>query len=139
MNPSFELLGRIYRNSQTGVELLSKASAVTGDPALSRHLRSQLGEYRLIGRSALKMLRDLGETAVESAVSLRADIQDIQEINDKSAGCLSEMLIRGSTTGMIDAAKCLREYPNADAGAVYLTKKLLETEENNVRQLRQFL
>ena len=105
-------------------------------------MRSQLGEYRLINRSALKMLNDQKQTGKDAGALEKAMAKpavSARTLADKSSGHISEMMIQDSAKGIADAAKSLQECSGAKAGAVHLAKKLLQTEENNVRQLRQFL
>ena len=64
---------------------------------------------------------------------------NIQTLTDKSASHISEMLIIGSNMGIINALKSIKEYKDANPKIIKLMKKLLETEEKNVEELKSFL
>jgi len=58
---------------------------------------------------------------------------------DKSTSHIAEMLIIGSTMGVIDAIKNIRKYQSAEPNIISLMERLLRFEENNIEQLKTFL
>lgn len=64
---------------------------------------------------------------------------NIQTLRDQSPSHISEMMIQGSTMGVIDATKKLREYTNAEPKIRNLMEGLKSMEENNIDQLQKFL
>ena len=63
----------------------------------------------------------------------------MKTLMDKTPCHISEMLIQGSTMGIIEATKNLQIYKGADKGILDLADKLLKTEQNNIEQLKPFL
>lgn len=60
-------------------------------------------------------------------------------LTDKSEAHLAEMLILGSTRGVIDVTHKLREYKDCDDAIKNLGFKLLWTEQTNIDELKKFL
>ena len=58
---------------------------------------------------------------------------------NKTPSHISEMLIQGSTMGIIDITKKIKEYPNADKEILELANKLLKLEQNNVEECKKYL
>ena len=49
------------------------------------------------------------------------------------------MMIKGSTMGVNKLVHNLREYDRGDSSVTLLAKKLLDTEEEHIRELRAFV
>ena len=49
------------------------------------------------------------------------------------------MMIRGNTSGIIKGLKNLHQLEKPDDAVYALSQKLLDTESNNVHQMKQFL
>ena len=57
------------------------------------------------------------------------------DVNSK----LAAMMIRGNTSGIINGLKNLHQLEKPDDAVYALSQKLLDTESNNVHQMKQFL
>ena len=58
---------------------------------------------------------------------------------DKTSSHIAEMMMQGNMMGVIEITKTMKNNPDADAGALKLAQDLLQTQENNIRKLKQFL
>ena len=58
---------------------------------------------------------------------------------DKSSDHIAEMMIQGSIMGVIDMSRSLKRYSQAESSVKKLGEKLIETEENNIQQMKGFL
>lgn len=56
-----------------------------------------------------------------------------------STSRIAEQMINGNTKGAIKSIQHHRQYLGKDERVTDLSKKLLETEENNIRQMKPFL
>ncbi|MGL5641236.1 MAG: hypothetical protein ACRDDM_03150 [Paraclostridium sp.] len=142
MNGNAELLNFIYQNSQMGVESLEKLILVSDDDKFKQVLQSQLQEYKLINNEVIRKLNENGynEKGLSTFTKIQSYIMiNIQTIMDKSSSHLSEMLITGSTMGVIDAIKNIKKYKDAEQTILKLMDDLKKFEENNIEQLKQFL
>lgn len=142
MNQNTEFLNYIYENSQMGIDTVSQLSGIVDDPELSRQLSSQLKEYQSINNDAVKQLHASGN--VVRGLSKAAEISTYMTIGmktlaNKSPEHISEMMMEGSTKGVVDVTKKLKKYPDADSGTISLANKLLKTEQHNLEELKHFL
>jgi len=64
---------------------------------------------------------------------------NLKTLTDKSPSHISEMLIQGSTMGIIDITKKIKEYSTSDNEIIALANKLLEFEQRNVEECKKFL
>ena len=63
----------------------------------------------------------------------------METFKDKSTRKLAEMLMEGNNMGVIDCAKSLADYPEADEQAVALTKELQDFQQHCIEQLKKLL
>lgn len=58
---------------------------------------------------------------------------------DKTSSHIAEMMMQGNMMGVIEITKTIKHNPDADAAALQLARDLLQTQENNIQELKQFL
>ncbi len=142
MDTNTELLNYIFQNSQMGIQTIGQLLDIVDNDSFKKQLESQLKEYRQINQNARNMLTDLGcdEKGISQMDKFKAYIMiNMQTLTDKSASHISEMLITGSTMGIIEATRKIKEYTNADKKIIDLMKDLLKFEEKNVESLKEYL
>ena len=58
---------------------------------------------------------------------------------DDSRSKIAEMMIQGTTMGIVKTIRHLNDYRGRDEAARGLGKRLLETQENNVERMKAYL
>lgn len=142
MNGNAELLNFIYQNAQMGTETIKQIIDIVKDDEFSKHLGTQYDEYKQILSETRTLLNQNGydEKGISAFEKLRTYLSiNMQTLTDQTPSHLSEMLIIGSNMGVINAVKNLKHYPNADTHIRSLMERLLQSEENNIQQLKNFL
>lgn len=142
MDQNTEFLNYIYQNSEMGINTIKQLTKVVEDPSFNTQLKSQLNEYQSINESAANSLHKDGSS--EKSISKMLEVSAYLSIGRKtllnhSTEHIAEMMIQGSTMGIIDVSKNLKKYPDAAEETRLLANKLLKTEQSNVDQLRNFL
>ncbi|HBR01589.1 MAG TPA: hypothetical protein DD738_03170 [Ruminiclostridium sp.] len=142
MNGNVEMLNYICQNAEMGRDTIRQLIGISQDEEYKKSLQSQLQEYTSIYDSADKKLKELNKDAKNinsfSKVSAYAMI-NLKTLTDKSPSHISEMLIQGSTMGIIDLTKKLKEYADADQEILSIANKLLKLEQNNVEECKKYL
>lgn len=142
MNQNTEFLNYIYQNSQMGIDTINQLTNIVEDPDFSEQLSDQLLEYQSINTDAVRKLQESGAAAkgLNKATELSAYMSiGIKTLADKSPEHISEMMIEGSTRGVMEVTKNLKKYEDADNSTISLANKLLKTEQHNIEQLKQYL
>ena len=137
-----ELLDYVYQNAEMGVNSISKLMEITDDAEFMRQLDTQKNEYTAMKNDAEKLLRENGLTEDDLTAFDRARTYimiNMQTIKDKSTSHIAEMLMQGSTMGIVQALRKLRKYTQVDEQVQQLMKKLLEMEEHNFEQLKKYV
>lgn len=142
MKGNAELLNFVYQNSQMGVSTINQLLDIVEDVNFKKHLEDQLSEYKKINTEAMSMLNKNGydEKGIGALEKLRTYLMiNMQTMTDKSSSHVSEMLIIGSNMGILDATKNIKKYKDAEKDIINLMERLLQFEESNVQQLKEFL
>ncbi len=120
------LLDNIYRNAEMGRDGLYYVIRRTDDPAFRKAVETQLMEYQSIMDEAEEKLRQQGGTPTGSSPMSRAMVRmtaACKTARDNSPAALADMLIHESRS----------------EDSLALADRLRETEENNIRQMKQYL
>lgn len=137
-----ELLQFIRQNAQMGTVTLSKLKDMLDDGALKDTIGSQLDEYDEVFEMAGVKLEEAGEEAknVNSFMQTMATTMlDAQSLTDKSPSHIAEMVILGSTRGLIKIMRRMRDCKSASNDVLGLAYRLLFIEQSNIDQLKKFL
>lgn len=142
-NDNARLLNFIYQNSQMGVSTITELMDITTDEAFKEQLHAQLKEYRDIHDRAAQMLQANGfnEEGLSAFEKIRTYLMiNFQALSDDSVSHLAEMLIIGSTMGVIDAIRNIRTYKEkVEPDILQLMEYLREFEENNIKRFKAYL
>ncbi len=142
-NPDIQLLNDIYKNSQMGRKTLEEITELTEDTKFLEVLQKHRDWYTQLNDEASILLRSHGEepkgTGMWDDVSASLMIK-VNTLTDRSPSHLAQMLVQGSSMGIVDIQKQLNQQENTtDQNILKLAKKLLDGEEKNVETLKKFL
>ena len=140
MSQTTDLLNFIHQNAEMGQGTIERICKMTTDETFKNTL--QLEEYRrmCIASEALLSAQQADVKGINPMAKASAYLKmNAGTLADKSPSHISEMLIEGSTMGIIDITKKLSEYKDADAGVVALGKALLKQEQGNIERLKKHL
>ena len=139
---SEKLLGEIYKGAKMGMQATKTVLSKSSDKALNKQLESQYDSYLKSAPEAEKKLiknnKIPKENDILSKATLWGSIQ-MGTIADTGAPHIAELMINGSTMGIVDMTKSLNEYKDADMGASSLARRFIKNEESNIEQLKKYL
>lgn len=142
MEGNVEFLNYIHQNSEMGKDTIKKLLNISKDEEYKKMLQSQLEEYNMIYDTTERKLKELNKEAKDinafSKVSTYFMI-NLNTLANKTSSHISEMMIQGSTMGIIDITKKLKEYKSADTEILDLANKLLNLEQSNVEECKKYL
>ena len=137
MEKTPELLCYIYKNVKMGsdsiVDLLPKVKNNSFKEALS----DQLSGYENFAKEAKDQLRPLGITPEEEPFIKKAMAKmgiTMNTMADASTGHIAEMMIKGSTMGITDMTKGVREFEGEGCPeqALSVGRDLISFEQENI-------
>jgi len=125
-----------------GMQTIEQLMEITEDGKFLKQLSTQFKEYTDINTTAKEMLNQnhfIGKDSSSFEKLSTYLMINLKTLTDKSSSHIAEMMIDGSNAGILDATKIIKEYSDAEPDILNLMKKLLKTEENNVKALKEFL
>lgn len=143
MDSSSALLTYIHQNAEMGRDTIKQLMGVTQDPGFEFLLQSQYREYTAINNISEKKLRArktaIKDTGPLAKAAAYASI-GLNTLTNKDPSHISEMLIRGSTTGVIDITKKINAHSmTADIDVLDLANGLLSFEQRNIDECKKYL
>ncbi|MDD7793916.1 hypothetical protein [Clostridium sp. 'White wine YQ'] len=142
MDANNELLNYIYQNAEMGESTIKQLIPMVNDQAFKNNLQSQLNEYKTIFDIADRKLKELNSESKGIGTLTKVSTYIMININtlvNKTPSHIAEMLIRGSTMGIIDITKRIKDYKQQDKQILDVANRLLKFEERNVDELKGFL
>lgn len=143
MNNDEALLQFIHKNAAMGVGTLPQALSLPQSRAMSSVLQDQLQEYRSIAARSQSYAKERGlrlKGPGSAALTMSSLMLRAQAMLDPSTSKLAEQMIQGSTMGTVEMTRRLHQLSDqTDPQLVSLGRQLLQTEEQNIQQMKRFL
>ncbi|KMT22470.1 hypothetical protein [Clostridium cylindrosporum] len=142
MNTNIEFLNYIYQNAEMGKSTINQLLGISEDESFKRVLESQLKEYNEIFDIANNKIQENDKEGKGIGLLTKLSTYlmiNINTLRDKTSSHIAEMMIRGSTMGIVDITKKLKEYSNASEDIRGLGDRLLKFEQDNVEEMKKFL
>ena len=142
MKTSKELLDNLLKTTQMGQTGIRSVIDAPMRPALRQALESQLREYDAIEQEAQDIMRRRNWPAAEAdpvVQGLSAMVSRAKLSYGNTDSKIASMMIQGNTKGMISGIRDMHQFPQQDTAVSTLAQKLIDTETNNIRQMKSFL
>lgn len=143
MTNDIPMLNEIYKATEMGCLGIQTVMDETADRRFRGALRQQLAEYRALSEEAEQLLREHGASAkgiplaarVGSTVSAKMRVRAAADPTSK----IAELMLQGNTRGMIKSMHNLRTMGMLEPKVSSLSNRLLQTEQANIDQMKQYL
>lgn len=135
------LLERIYRDARIGAETTDTLLSHTSSPALAATMIRQMYRYRAFAHAAKEQLQQRGAEPKPmpplSRLGIRASTA-AHTLLDESSSHIAELMINGSTMGVIDMTKAVRTIPGSRE-IRELGKDMIRFEEDSIQNMKRYL
>lgn len=141
-NQSINILNYVHENAEMGVQSITKILECVDDCSLDAVLARQLEKYRLFLAEAQDKLVQHNATIkhVPKMTALMRDMSiNIKTMHNCSCSKIAEMMLQGTTMGIINATKTIKLNKNADTETIDLATRLLEFEEKQFDNIKELL
>lgn len=137
-----EMLNSILQNAEMGCQGITSVRKRLKSSKVDGVLCEQLVRYGKIYHCANNMIRSRGGdvqhvSPITKTMTRYAASRDLRR--DSSASHVAEMMIKGNTMGLNKMSRNLREYDGDDSSIRLLAKKMLDTEEEHIKEMKAFL
>lgn len=142
MLTDIELLCSIRQTAEMGRDGIDTVMRYSPCQPLSDALRQQKAEYGELSASAGELIRKKGGYPEPVSLGSKMGLQMVrisQRFSHPSASRIAEKMISGNTKGVVQSLRRQRQYLGRDPEVMALSQRLLETEQNNIEQMKPFL
>ena len=142
MKNSQQILSSVLKTTQMGQIGIRSVLDTRMRPGLRRALEQQLREYDQIETEAHTLAAQRGWELKDLDPAVRMMSNMVTRMKLSAGGSeskIADMMIQGSTKGMIKGLRNMHQFPREDSRITALSQKLLDTETANIRQMQAFL
>ena len=142
MKDSKDILSSLLKTTQMGQVGIRSVEKAANGTQLKRALKSQLQEYNDIEKETYALAKERGWELKELNPMARtmADMAARSKLMyNKNDSKIAEMMVQGNTRGVIKSLKNLHRYHQNDGQVTAMAQKLLDCENNNIKQMEGFL
>ena len=139
-----QLLEQLYKNVKMGSDSIIKLLDKASDGEFKTQLTKQINGYEGLAKKIKKRLSDMGEDAKEenAMVKLWTSVgMAMNTLIDSSDSHLAQLVAEGSTMGITDSIKLLRDYENTEVSeeALHIVREVIKFEEENLERAKSFI
>lgn len=139
-----EMLESLYKNVKMGSDSIIKLMDKVSGSEFKAALTKQIDGYEKIAERVRKHLSDMGVTAKEEnpMIKLWSSVgMAMSTMTDSTDSHIAELIAEGSTMGITDGIKLLREYENTSVSeeALGFAREVIKFEEHNLEVAKGFI
>ena len=144
MTREAEMLEQIYKNVKMGADSIIKLLPKVSDGNFKTDLTDQLNGYESLAGKAKARLKEIGCTAKEENIVTRmwASVgMSMSMLTDSTDSHIAQMVAEGSTMGITDGIKLLRDYENSSVSesSLALARDVISFEEKNLERAKRYI
>ena len=142
MNQSARLVKTMCETARMGAEAVGMLMNKADDEGIRNTMLKQKAMYEQFDREGERILKSAGESIRRSGPLARAGTWmgiQMDTMLDNTPSHLADMLIQGSTMGVIEITRAKSENPDAGKEAVGLADEYLKCENDNIESLKEYL
>ena len=136
------LLDEVYKSVTMGSDSVSTLIGKTSDSAMREALTAQLEGYQNFASTTRTKMNEKNYKIKETGVLAKIPAEvtmNVTTMMDNSNTKIAEMMINGSTMGIIELTRKIRRTPCADADSSKIANDVVAFEENNIAKMKTFL
>ena len=141
-NANSELLSGVYQLSRTGLQAIQDVLPKVDQPALREELLEQYSDYKTAADQSEQALMQEGTVPKDVGPIAKAVMWgavQMQTLTDTSADKVAEIMINGTTKGIIDLTRHTEACKDADPQNLRYANAFIANEQRHIDNLKAFL
>ena len=142
MKYSKDVLDSVIKTTQMGQIGIRSVLNTPMDTQMQTALRSQLKEYDTIEKEALSIATSRGWELknLDPSIKMMTNMMTRMRLSyGDPTSKAAAMMVTGNTRGLVKSLKNLHHFNGNDLRVTNLTQKLIDCEEENIRQMQRFI
>lgn len=141
-NEDMKILKELHKGAQMGMDAISYVADKVTDDEFKEELSAQHNQYDDIITRVNDLFTNYGE--VPNDGNLKNQFMtwmgvQMNTINDKSNSKISELLIQGTTMGIIEGRRIINNNPTANEETKKILNDFVTLQENSIDKLKKYL
>lgn len=142
INADAELLSGVYKLSRTGMQAIQDVLSKVDRVELRRQLLDQYSDYKKAAEQSEQAIMNFGALPKDisplSKAVMWGSVQ-LHTLTDASSDKVAEIMINGTTKGIIDLTRHTKTCRNADPQNLAYAQAFIEREQGHIDKLKTFL
>ena len=142
MNQTEKLLQSIIENARLGEDACDQLLSRAEELKIREELMLEKQNYAATVRDAECMLQEMGMRPRPKGMMARMGMwmgMQMDTMTDRSASHIADMLIQGSTMGIVEITKARNSLPDADGKAHGIAADMITKQQEAIDRLKAFL
>lgn len=142
MKSSYEVLSSVIKTTQMGQIGIRSVLNSSLNTDMQQALHSQLNEYDCIEREAYEIAHSRGwdPKELDPAIKMMTNMMTKMRLSyGDTTSKAAAMMVNGNTRGVIKGLKNLHNFEGKDDRVTGLARKLIDCEEENIKQMQRFI
>ena len=136
------LLDEVYKSVTMGSDSVSTLIGKTNDASMREALTARLEGYQNFASTTRTKMNEKNYKIKEAGALTKIPAEvtmNVTTMMDNSNTKIAEMMINGSTMGIIELTRKIRRTPEASDDCVKIATDVVAFEENNVSKMKTYL
>ena len=136
------LLDEVYKSVTMGSDSVSTLIGKTNDASMREALTARLEGYQNFASTTRTKMNEKNYKIKEAGALTKIPAEvtmNVTTMMDNSNTKIAEMMINGSTMGIIELTRKIRRTPCADADSVKIANDVVAFEESGIEQMKTYL
>lgn len=137
-----KLLTKIFQNAKLGSQSIEELLEKVKDNNFKAIISTQQNKYDVIAKECEMLAKSADVNLKDNCIitkTKQATMVGLSTLLDQSTRHLAELMIQGSSMGVIDIIKNLHDYHCAEEEILKLGKQLQTMQEKYIEDLKKFL
>jgi hypothetical protein len=136
------ILNSIYKNTELGQQAIFDLIPKVEQSDFLNDIKTQQAEYASISSEAVSKLSAMGikpePVGAAKKLGMKAGV-NMNTMFENSTSHLAQMMIKGSSNGIVSMTRALNNYPNPNPEIKGLADRLIQLENQNIERLKNYL
>lgn len=141
-NINLTILNEISKAAKMGMDSINYVSEKTEDQELKENLSTQYSGYGKIVDQVNTQFEGYGEIPDDSELKSKMMVWTGIQFNtmaDKSSSHIAEIMIQGTTMGIIECQKLINHNPQAEENVKNILNNFMTFQQNSTEKMKEFL
>lgn len=142
MNDPKYILNEVNKGIKMGMDSISNIAQKVEDTNMKDDLLFQYEKYNEILNQVNAELKNCGDFPKELNPMQKAMgwmSVEFNTLDDRSDSKIAQMMIQGTSMGIVNGVKLLNHNPETSPGIKTILNKFVESQQNNMEQLKKYL